>query len=152
MQVERYFHGSPFATSLVAKGVDMEAPRTSDPGDFGWGFYVDKNKLRCRQYGKVLIVWVDVALFAHLPDPYFLKGLEETNPETELERLFFELAFAPDRRMLTVKGDLDERTKVGRQIRAVFLEKGYTGIWTDKGEAVVFDDRTIKRVELYRLA
>lgn len=72
-------------------------------------------------------------------------------PRTDVERLFYELAFVregEDLRMVTVRGRPAERQAAAKRIRDAFLAHGYTGIRTDYdgGETVVFDPRAIRSV------
>ena len=151
------YHGTSRerAASILAGGVDLEAPRTRDPGDFGWGFYLTASISRARACGEVVLeVVVDTSTFAYLPYPYFLKrgSLTPVEPSTEAERLFHKTVFtlADDQwwRMTTVKGTAEEREHAARKVRTVFLAHGHAGIETphDEGEVVVFDPTSIHHI------
>ncbi len=155
MESHTLYHGttSQRATSILATGVDMEAPRTRDPGDLGWGFYLTASISRARACGEVVLeVTVDASTFAYLPYPYFLDGLTRIEPTTEAERLFHETVFTLTKdqwwEMRTVKGSASERERVARKVRTVFLAHGHAGIKTphDEGEIVVFDSASIRHI------
>ena len=141
------YHGTSRerAALILAGGVDFEAPRTRDPGDFGWGFYLTACLSRARVCGEVVLeVVVDTSTFAYLPHPYFLDGLTRIEPTTEAGHLFHDTVFTLIDgewwRMSTVNGTAEERESAARKVRTVFLAHGYAGIETphDEGEVVVF--------------
>ncbi len=146
-----FYHGTSHLDEILTKGFDIDAPRRSDPGDFGWGTYLTKSRPRARAYGKVLQVHVDPTKLAHIQDPYFLHAGERTRPVTDLEKLFYELAF-PDgpSSMKTVQGPTDARVACAKIIREEFLSRGYSGITTsmDDCESVIFDHSAILRVSI----
>lgn len=149
--IQTWYHGTRAETAklILSKGVDTEAPKTSDPGDFGWGFYLTKRWARAKAYGEVVLsVGIDPGGLAYIANPYFFKGFKVTKPKTMEEHLFHQIAFAPDGSMKTVTGDRRERVKVSRAIREAFLSAGYLGILSDYdgGEVVLFDDAAAIRV------
>jgi hypothetical protein len=133
-----WWHGSNSVNSILAEGVDFEHPRVSDAGDLGWGFYLSGDVSRARAYGSgILRVFLHEDRFAYLDNPYFLNGLDEVEPKTEVELAFWRLAFK-DGRMRTCAGA--DRKTVARSIRNHFVSAGFDGIITPHsgGEAVVF--------------
>ena len=103
----RFYHGTSKerAAEILERGVDLNAPRSHDPGDFGWGLYLTQNLVRAQQYGSVILeVDVDLECFAHVPNPYFIEKLVPTQPQTPPERLFYSLAFDGEGRMKRVAG------------------------------------------------
>lgn len=139
----RFFHGTQRRDAILSSGIDSEAARSHDPGDFGWGFYIDRRRGRAEAYGDVLEIELDSRRMAHIASPYFLDGLTALEPSTPEEKLFHDLAFAGDE-METVSGE--NREGIAKAIRETFLRHGYTGILTDSGEAVVFDLGAIKKI------
>jgi len=142
-----YFHGTSQADTVLADGFDIEAPRRSDPGDFGWGVYLTDEASRARAYGEVLSVEIDTTKYARIECPYFLDGFQEVEPVTPEERLFHGVAFEGNQ-MLSVVADSLERVAIARRIREVFLEAGFAGIIAgpdNRGqcEVVVFNLQTI---------
>ena len=157
MRCTTLYHGTSRkrAALILAEGVDMEAPRTRDPGDFGWGFYLTTSLSRARACGEVVLeVAVDTSNFAYLPYPYFLKrgSITPLEPTTEVERLFHDTVFTlVDNdwwKMGTVNGTADERQRAARKVRDCFLAHGHAGIETphDDGEVVVFDPTSIQHI------
>ena len=55
----KLYHGTSHTTAILADGFDLEAQRTMDPGDFGWGVYLTDSPSRARAHGKVLVVEVE---------------------------------------------------------------------------------------------
>ncbi len=125
--MDTYYHGTPSWNRILNLGFDMEAPRRSDPGDFGWGIYLTQSKSRAKAYGTVLKVAVDVSRFALIPNPYFLKGWERVPPVSAEERLFHETVFNGDQ-MATVNLQRDARIEAAKKVRQVFMGHGYQGI------------------------
>lgn len=154
-----YYHGTrpDIAEDILAHGFDVNAPRQNDPGDLGWGTYLTDRLRRARAYGSgVLTVEIDESRFARLPNPYFLDGLAEVEPETLVERVFHRLAFA-NGEMLTVRGSKEVRVTMAKRIAESFLTVGYAGIiagpYRDGAtEVVVFDPSAIVSVRpVYRI-
>lgn len=143
------YHGSSAWEKILEVGFDLEHPRRSDPGDFGWGLYLSANPARARSYGKVLKVSLDPSRLAYISNPYFLDRFERVEPKTEEEKLFYGLVFDGDI-MKTVNLPSDLRVAAAKLVRQVFLEKGYTGIRTslDDEETVLFSLSAIQRVSL----
>lgn len=146
------YHGTPNPQSILTTGIDLNHPRTSDPGDFGHGLYLTNSLSRAksysRNYGQVLRVTIDDSLYARIPNPYFLNGLQVLYPETPEEHLFYTLAFDSEtEEMLTVTGP--QREAVCKRIREVFLQHGYAGIITNlpDQETVVFNPESIIKIE-----
>jgi hypothetical protein len=136
---ETYWHGTTAAEAILALGVDFDAVRVSDPGDMGWGFYLTGEESRAKAYGsQILKVTIDPEKFAYLPNPYFLDGLKDIEPITDVEKLFHEVAFGVDGNMKTCSGY--EKDKVARKICDTFIAAGFSGIITpySGGEVVVF--------------
>jgi len=143
-----FYHGSPYALDIARSGIDIGFRRTSDPGDFGWGFYLTNSLSRAKAYGQILRVTIDESRYARIPNPYFLNRLQILYPVTPEEHLFYDLAFDPvSGDMLTVTGP--QREMVCKKIREVFLQRGYVGIITDlhDQETVVFDPESIIKIE-----
>jgi len=160
MGLRTLYHGTSRerATLILAAGVDLEASKTRDPGDFGWGFYLTACLSRARVCGEmVLEVAVDTSTFAYLPHPYFLKrgSFTPVEPTTEVERLFHDTVFTlVDNqwwRMGTVNGTAEERKRAARKVREVFLAHGHAGIETphQDGEVVVFDPTSIHHIHTH---
>lgn len=152
--MDTFLHGtsSAQAETILADGFDLEAQRRSDPGDFGWGVYLTDRASRARAYGeRVLQVTIDPTRFARITNPYFLKGLEEVEPVTDVEKLFHGVAFRGGQ-MLVVKADSEERVAIARRIREAFIGAGYDGIIAGPDsngqcEVVVFRTEAIVSVE-----
>jgi hypothetical protein len=124
------YHGtsSACADRILDEGFDADAKRRNDPGDFGWGVYLTDSPFRARAYGEaVLEVEIDEDRFARLPNPYFLDGLEEVEPETWAEKLFHSVAFRGDA-MVTVKGP--NRIEACKEVTRNFTLRGFAGIIT----------------------
>ena len=143
------FHGTSTQSlkKILSGGVDINAPRVSDPSDFGHGFYVTTSKPRASAIGEdVAEVDIDTSNFAFIKNPYFLENLSDVAAKTPEEKLFREAAFDGGK-MLTVKGDTPAaRIAAAERIRERFLDKGYKGIVTEKDEIVIFDPSVIKKV------
>jgi len=145
------YHGTPNAGKILINGIDINHPRNSDPGDFGWGVYASGNLSRAKVYGDVFAVTIDESDYAYLENPYFLEGLKTVPPKTFEEKLFYSLAFdARTNEMLTIVGTPRRRERIAKFIRLSFLEHNYKGIITPHNgiEAVVFDPATILKIEL----
>jgi 8-oxo-dGTP diphosphatase len=149
------------AASMLKSGVNLDAKRVRDPGDFGWGFYTTGDLERADYMGeRILEVFIDQSRFAYLPYPYFLvprkrdvHGFWEPQrhrPSTKAERLFYSIAFSEDGRMKNVRGTEAERIRIAKEIRNAFLRNGYAGIITphDGGETVIFDPAAITGMKL----
>lgn len=149
-----WYHGSHQVTKILEDGFDIEAKRASDAGDFGWGIYLTKKKSRAKLYGHILEITIDPSRYAYIPNPYFTQSLRELKPQTDVEKIFYDLAFACTDKgivMLTLHDTAStSREKVAKNIRRVFLDLGYAGIITDHagGEAVVFDVDSITAAHL----
>lgn len=146
-----YFHGTSQADKVLADGFDIEAPRRSDPGDFGWGIYLTDEPSRARAHGEVLCVEINTTKYTHIKSPYFLDGFKEVEPVTPEERLFHGVAFEGNQMLSVVADSLEERVAIARRIREVFLEAGFDGIIAgpdNRGqcEVVVFNPQTILKV------
>jgi hypothetical protein len=140
----RVFHGTRHPESVLS-GVRMDVPREKDAGDFGWGFYCTWDHRRAGKYGEVLVVDVDLHKFAYIPNPYFLRGLREVEPRTDVEKLFHSIAFH-DGVMKNVQAGYD-REETAKAIRVAFLEAGYDGIVSeDHRELVVFNPAAVQAV------
>lgn len=140
----KLYHGTDEASAarILSEGFDVDALRRSDPGDFGWGVYLTSSLPRARAYGSVVLeVEVDESRFARLPCPYFLDDFQRVEPETEVERLFYSVAFDAEGEMLTIHSP--DREGVSKAVAKTFLEAGYDGLVTGPGrygdlEVVVF--------------
>ena len=69
------YHGTSEASaqSILDQGIDIDAERRRDPGDFGWGFYLTGDRERAARMGRVVLsVTINVARFAFLEFPYFI--------------------------------------------------------------------------------
>lgn len=136
------YHGTTRerADAIERDGLDPDATRRSDPGDFGMGIYLTARRSRAKAYGPAVFrVEVDPSKLARISRPYFLDGFKQVEPETPEERMFYAIAFDDRGEMLTVKGG--NREAVSRAVARAFLRAGYTGIATEHsgGEVVVFD-------------
>lgn len=149
-QLDTWYHGTPRWQQILDDGVDIDAPKHSDPGDFGWGVYLTKRLTRARSYGKVFEVIIDTTNLALIPNPYFLAGLQTVIPNTPEEKLFYSLAFGSSGDMLTTTGTAAERIAASRKIQTAFLAAGYQGILSnyDGGEAVLFHASPIRSLIL----
>lgn len=146
--LRRYYHGTDAAQTVLESGFKLDGPRRKDPGDFGSGIYLSPYLYLARVHGQVLKVRAEVSRFAYLPNPYFLKNGSSTQPESEVEKLFYSLAFR-GREMITCSGNVywEERERAALAIRVAFLAQGYPGIRTGhRGETVVFDPAVIGSV------
>lgn len=144
----QWWHGTRSADAIMARGIDFGIARRSDPGDLGWGFYLTGNRARARSYGSQLLrVTIRPEHFAYLPNPYFLEGLAPVAPQTDVEWLFYDLAFE-DGHMKTCSGRYDNEA-AAKEVRDAFLAAGYAGIITpyEGGEAVVFAPEGIASIE-----
>lgn len=148
--LDQWYHGTPRWKSILDDGIDIDAPKHSDPGDFGWGIYLTKRLTRAQRYGKVFQLTVETDKLAHVPNPYFLSGLQALTPVTPEEKLFYSLAFDANDNMLTVSGTNQERIAASKKIRNSFLAAGYLGIISDYdgGEAVLFNTAPIRSLLL----
>jgi len=145
-----WYHGTPRWQNILDQGINIDAPKHSDPGDFGWGIYLTGKLLRARVYGRVFEVEIDTSRMAYISNPYFLEGLRRVIPITPEEKLFYSLAYDEAGEMLTIQGSKEDRIATARHIQRGFLEAGYTGIISDydEGEAVLFDSSPILSLEL----
>lgn len=152
-QIEVWYHGSPKWQEILENGIDFDAPRRSDPGDFGWGFYLTKRYSRAKVNGRVLQFVIDTTQLAYIANPY------EAKKDTLEERLFENLAFMyhdwdgdpyPGGIMLTLQGGIEKRIQTAKKIRKEFLSRGYQGILTDYegGELVLFSDKPILEIKV----
>jgi hypothetical protein len=100
---------------------------------------------------------VDDSRYARIASPYFIKGFEQTKPETDVERLFYAHAFDEDGEMLTVRADWPERVAASKAVRDAFLRAGYQGIIAGpdprgQTEVVVFDPDSITSIDDWHVA
>jgi len=135
----RYLHGThpDTAEKVLADGFDVEVPRRSDPGDFGWGVYLTSKLSRAKSYGSTILeVEIDEVQFVRMTNPYFLDGLKSVEPSTFAEKLFHRIAFDGDT-MLTVKDpppakpgfpEPKSRVEVCKEIAQQFTIRGVAGI------------------------
>jgi hypothetical protein len=144
-----WYHGTPRWQDILNKGIDIDAPKHSDPGDFGWGIYLTRKLSRAQVYGRVFQVDIDTRGMAYVPNPYFLVGLQQVAPSSPEELLFYSLAYL-NGEMRTLHGSNKERIEAARAIQAGFLAAGYCGIVSDydEGEAVLFEASPILSVKL----
>lgn len=145
-----WYHGTPRWQDILDKGIDIDAPKHSDPGDFGWGIYLTARLARVKSYGRVFEVEIDTSRMAYISNPYFLDGLRRLEPITTEEQLFYSLAYGSDGEMWTVQGTKEERILAARRVQCGFLGAGYAGIISDydEGEAVLFESCPILNVKL----
>ncbi len=134
------------AQEILSHGVNFDFPRQSDVGDFGWGFYLTGRPERARTYGSTLLeVMVDPTRLAHVPNPYFLEGLNAVSPATDVEHLFHSFAFDGMGKMMTCSNAYSPRGKEAKAkaIRQAFIAAGWAGIITarDDRETVIFTSR-----------
>lgn len=148
---ERFYHGTSLdaAGAIVHEGFRLDVPQAHDVGDFGQGIYLTRAQVRAKTYGHtVLVVEVDATRCAQIANPYFLDGLRTVEPRTEVERLFFLIAFDSQGRMRTCASGIpqDERAHAAREIRETFLAAGFTGIMTTRPdrETVIFDPSCVR--------
>lgn len=87
------YHGSRAIEDILRRGFDIEAPRTHDPGDFGWGIYFTGNLTRAKTSGgygeegpNVVKAQVCFENPLVLHSPYSI-----SEPETEGDRLIHDL-------------------------------------------------------------
>ena len=154
-----YFHGTnkSSANQIIERGFDIEATRTHDPGDLGWGIYFSSDYYRAKSYGQYVIA-VELSKkvkLAQIINPYFLLNLERVPPVTLEEILFYNIAFDENGNMRNVYHGISEEEKIliSTQIRYAFLKAGYDGILagpfnprrTDK-ELVIFNPNIIESI------
>ena len=166
------YHGTTRerASSIMRNGVDVNADRSRDPGDFGFGFYLTRDIDRAQRHGEAVIaVEVDVANMVRIEDPYFGGiDIEETRdddgrklktfcgrkkPATSFaEEVFCALAFDCDGTMLTCSGTLthEHKAQSAKVIQRAFLTMGFDGIWSglDDEETVIFNPRCVVAMQL----
>lgn len=154
----KFYHGTSRhkAKAILAVGIDPDAERSHDEGDFGRGFYVTQDLTRARTYGDaVLEVDIDLSQFAYIENPYFCEKLQLLQPKTDVERLFYGIAFDPESgEMRTCCHTLPDHAETATQIRDTFLEVGYLGITTGRPdrETVVFSSSTVVSVRWHDAA
>jgi len=139
------------APIIIDEGFDMMAIRSSDPGDYGWGVYLTDDLGRAKAHDKVILdVIISTKKLAYIPNPYFLENMKPVEPKTNVEKIFYAMAFDEDSNMMTVTGHDSARVFTAKEIRARFLSEGYMGIYTDyRGhEIVIFDENAIKEINL----
>lgn len=154
--VDQLYHGTRDLQALedafTAGELTHDHAMKRDPGDFGLGFYCTRRRAKAAAYGEVILVQLDLSHFAHIPNPYFVRGsldpdgpaLEEIPPRTDAEKLFHSLAF-DQYGMKTAAGALEDRQKAAAEIAARFMREGYNGIRTEiDGDVVVFYGGAIK--------
>ena len=156
-KIKTYYHESPFADVITGEGFSMEARRTRDPGDFGWGVYLWPSP-RYMPKGYTLEVDVDISSFAVIHDPYLSEpAISVDTPE---EKLFRELAYGRDREgdicMATIHGTFEKgheitREEAAKRIRTEFLGRGIQGLITYHNhraieEVVLFDLLAVKGI------
>lgn len=83
------YHGSKVKEEILRRGFDIEAPRVSDPGDFGWGIYLTSELSRAKAAaGKQNVLDVEV----EFKNPLVLRAPYAINPpETPGDRFIAEL-------------------------------------------------------------
>ena len=150
----KWYHGTtPESAALIREhGFDMSKAGQRDVGDLGLGIYFTRNIARARSYGSELVAVELDGRFARIPNPYFITQLEEVEPKTPVERLFFDIAFRQERHgektfnvMRTVQGSRNDRLIVAREITYAFQGLAYAGIIAQSpDEAVIFDEKAIK--------
>lgn len=159
---ELWYHATDrsSALSIIADGVRLDLDHKRDPGDFGWGFYLTRDKRRASAIDRVLLqVEFQRDQCVYLENPYFMRDGRTFRPGTYIELLFHRLCFLERHRldtrnepqvMGTVHGTPQERTVVAKAIRGAFLLRGFRGIVTGHagGEAVIFDPDILTSVEL----
>lgn len=161
----RVYHGTSAANaqSIMENGFDVNAPRTRDPGDFGFGMYFTTDRERAERHGEaVLEAVVDLAMIETIQTAYF-GGIAFTDcvvdgeiscepcgtkyePEDQFEKMFHALAFTDDGTMKTCAGGLsiEDKTNASKMIQRVCLAMGVFGIWSiDESEIVVFTSSAI---------
>jgi len=145
-----WYHGTPRWQDILDKGIDIDAPKHSDPGDFGWGIYLTGKLSRARVYGRVFQIDIDARNMAYVSNPYFLVGLKRVLPTTPEEKLFYSLAYDSAGEMKTLHGSRESRIAAARAIQRGFLDAGYSGIVSDydEGEAVLFETSPLLSVKL----
>lgn len=143
-EIDLFFHGTAAWEKIRREGFELEAPRRSDPGDFGWGIYVTKQVGRAKCYGDVICVVIKTGGLAHIENPYFINGLTQFKPRTPLEELYYNLAFENDEPLL-FRRKTELRAQTARNIRQGMMQAGYTGITTKYSgcETVIFDPSII---------
>lgn len=82
----RLYHGSPRKEEILERGFDVEAPRASNPGDFGWGIYLTSDLARAKASGPVLEVQTCFETPLVLHSPYRIHA-----PETAGDKFIAEL-------------------------------------------------------------
>lgn len=174
MLCSRLYHGSRAKEEILERGFDVEAPRVSNPGDFGWGIYLSGNPARARASGPVLEVEVCFEKPLVLESPYRIHP-----PETAGDKFIAELR---EKYGDTVHGLTEEEAielhrkgkspeeiaEISRQNRIYASRKwaeeiqkaGYDAVVWEKPyrykpreenyEVVIFDPDKIKAIKQYR--
>lgn len=151
MDATIWYHGTRRWEEVEKHGVDFDAPRATDPGDFGWGFYLTKRPVLANIHGRVFQVTIDPSKLAYIENPYFLlDDLHPRLPVTPEEKLFWDIAFDNEGNMLTINADKETRVQTAKEIQRAFLAAGFTGIRTDygEGETVLFSGEPILALDL----
>lgn len=147
-----WYHGTRRWQEILNAGLSIDAPKVTDPGDFGWGIYLTKSRVLSAIFGRVFRITLDDTNLAYIENPYFLHedGGGQRFPVTPAEQLFYSEAFNGDGDMLTIKGDLASRIAVAKNIQRVFLANGFAGIKADYGhaETVLFNLSPVVTIEL----
>lgn len=146
-----WYHGTRHWKEIEERGIDFDAPRATDPGDFGWGFYLTKRPVLANLHGRMFQVTIDPSKLAYIENPYFiLDDFQPRLPVTSEERLFWNTAFDAEGNMLTINADMETRIRTAKELQRVFLAAGYTGIRTayGTGEAVLFNSEPILALDL----
>jgi hypothetical protein len=137
------------AKKILTSGFDLSAPRTRDPGDFGWGIYFTPSLSRAKAMGKVILVAdIDTKYFYTTHDAYCLSEKRDA--------FWCRTVLNKDGEMGTIHGDWDgtnlDRGEFSQMVREEMLNRGYNGlIWEQKGkvrEVVVYEPLAIRKVSL----
>ncbi len=133
------------AVKILAEGFDLNAKRTADPGDFGWGFYSTCYLPRARGIGGIVLT-VDVPLIRPLRFQTMADAYAWLDTKQEV--------MGGD----TVRGHTEERIACSKKLREHCLEQGIDGLIIDdrghRGYEVVsyqrmllVDDRGVRNLE-----
>jgi len=176
MNCLKLYHGSLAKEQILTRGFDINAPRSRDPGDFGWGIYLTSSVGKAKAVAgmsNVLEVRVCFTRPLILHSPYsignpettgdwFIRGLREKygdpvhglTPE-EVEELYRQgksneqiKQLDDDNRVTSAKKWAEEIQKAGYD--AVVWEKPYRyGKIVPHYEVVIFDPSQITEIKPY---
>ena len=145
------YHGttSEGMKKIPQEGFSLEAERTSDPGDFGWGVYLTGMPARAKAYGGINILRVEV----DFDNPLKFSSVSEAYKWREL--LVQKYGDTIHGIGNTWEEKAKSRAEIAKRWREELLRQGYDGIiiydkrWTngEPYEAVAFKPENIHVIE-----